>query len=397
MMTDQSSPYYERPRAGFGRGIEFYRGLQFFHVLAGSIGSYASGVGTWPDLLQPVLFTEKLLWTKFFQFIPVPAPADRLAMRSFIPQELRDEIKTAKILWQSSEPICPPDSAVPPGQHYVKFSHRSGISRRLQFPLSPQETSMLQHWLHTAFGSPQVPIDGQWWFGAIKPAVFVEEAVGGAERRRNGSSSSPTASVRFLYHERQRPSGTRCRRSTTGRSTTFRSRSPISRSAKVVEPPDEHERMLTCLQNPSALRWILPASASIGPKKGKYIWGKLRFAQIMPFIVSRTRSSTVRSDSIGYCGRPDSSRLCTTTIRCGKVFIASQRILNFRGCAFSVPPLNQQRGGFGMFAVVVGYAEKLKRNSVRMRARRPQSQDGAPGQVSAQPGFDRRGSGNSHS
>ena len=39
MMTDQSSPYYDRPRAGFGRGIEFYRGLQFFHVLAGTIAS----------------------------------------------------------------------------------------------------------------------------------------------------------------------------------------------------------------------------------------------------------------------------------------------------------------------------------------------------------------------
>jgi len=59
-------------------------------------------------------------------------------------------------------------------------------------------------------------------------------------------------------------------------------------------------------------------------------------------------------------------RLCTTTIRCGKIFIASQRILNFCGCALVYPPLNQQRGGFGMFAVVVGYAEKLKRNSVRM-------------------------------
>ena len=54
MMTDQSSPYYERPRAGFGRGIEFYRGLQFFHVLAGSIGSYASGVGTWAGRGWPV-------------------------------------------------------------------------------------------------------------------------------------------------------------------------------------------------------------------------------------------------------------------------------------------------------------------------------------------------------
>ena len=249
MMTDQASPYYERPRAGFGRGIEFYRGQQFFHVLAGSIASYASGVGTWPELLDPLLFTEKLLWNKFFQFIPVPAPSDRLAMRSFIPPELRDEIRTAKILWQSSEPICPPDSAVPSGQHYVKFSHRSGISRRLQFPLSAQETSTLQHWLHTAFGSPQVPVNGEWWYGAITPAVFVEEAVGGAERPEEWKFFIANGICRFLYHERQRPSGTRMQ--------TLYDRSfyylPVQIAdveiGQVVQPPEEHERMLAAAES----------------------------------------------------------------------------------------------------------------------------------------------------
>lgn len=249
MMTDQASPYYERPRAGFGRGIEFYRGQQFFHVLAGSIASYASGVGTWPELLDPLLFTEKLLWTKFFQFIPVPAPADRLAMRSFIPPELRDEIRTAKILWQSSEPICPPDSAVPSGQHYVKFSHRSGISRRLQFPLSAQETSTLQHWLHTAFGSPQVPVNGEWWYGAITPAVFVEEAVGGAERPEEWKFFIANGICRFLYHERQRPSGTRMQ-TLYDRSFNYL---PVQIAdveiGQVVQPPDEHERMLAAAKS----------------------------------------------------------------------------------------------------------------------------------------------------
>ena len=33
---------------------------------------------------------------------------------------------------------------------------------------------------------------------------------------------------------------------------------------------------------------------------------------------------------------------------------------------FSVPAAQPAAWGFGMFAVVVGYAEKLKRNSVRM-------------------------------
>ena len=209
MMIDRASPYFERPRSGFGRGIEYYKGLQFFHVLAGSVASYASGVGRWPDLMKPALFSEKLVWLKFFQFLPIPTPSDKLMARNSIPAAYKDRIRASRILWQSPEPRLPPDGAVPPGYHFLKINNASGSNRRVQFPLAAQDKATLQPWLRSAFGYPQITTGGEWWYGTIRPQVFVEEAVGGTERPQEWGFFVMNGVCQFLWHHRDRTTGTR--------------------------------------------------------------------------------------------------------------------------------------------------------------------------------------------
>ena len=126
-----------------------------------------------------------------------------------IPPELRDEIRTAKILWQSSEPICPPDSAVPSGQHYVKFSHRSGISRRLQSRCRRRRRPPCSAALTPLSAAPRCRSTANGGTARSRPRF--------SSRRRSAARSGQeewkffiaNGICRFLYHERQRPSGTR--------------------------------------------------------------------------------------------------------------------------------------------------------------------------------------------
>ena len=216
-------------------------------MLAGSIASYASGVGTWPELLDPLLFTEKLLWTKFFQFIPVPAPADRLAMRSFIPPELRDEIRTAKILWQLQRADLPARPGLPGPASITSSSAIRAASAGASSSRFRRRKRTPAAGLAAAAAAAAAADPGE--IGAITPAVFVEEAVGGAERPEEWKFFIANGVCRFLYHERQRPSGTRMQ-TLYDRSFSYL---PVQIAdveiGQVVQPPDEHERMLAAAKS----------------------------------------------------------------------------------------------------------------------------------------------------
>ena len=207
MLMDRTSPYFDRPRAGYGSGIELYKSLELFHVLAGSVATYASGVGRWPVLTNPASFSEKLVWIKFFQFLPIPTPADKLTARSFIPVPFKSKIRVARILWQSPEPRLPPDGAVQPGYHFLKMNNSSGTNRFLRFPLSAQDRANLQPWLRNAFGFPRITANGEWWYGTIKPQVFVEEAIGGTERPEEWKFFVANGVCQFFYQRVARTSG----------------------------------------------------------------------------------------------------------------------------------------------------------------------------------------------
>ena len=86
-LSRPDSCFNQPPRKGFGRGIEFYSGYDLLHIMARSLAIYASKVGVWPDLIEPRKQTEKLLWMKFFGYLPIPTPANKLAVGQSIPQE----------------------------------------------------------------------------------------------------------------------------------------------------------------------------------------------------------------------------------------------------------------------------------------------------------------------
>jgi hypothetical protein len=150
-----------------------------------------------------------MVWMKFFEFMPMPTPADKLAVGSFIPARLRDRIRTARVLWRSREPRIPPRGAVPPGHHFLKVNNGSGSNLRLQFPCAPRDEARLRPWLRNAFGFPPSIAWGEWWYSTIEPAVFVEQAIGGPERPDEWKFFVFNGVCRFLYHHQDRTTGTK--------------------------------------------------------------------------------------------------------------------------------------------------------------------------------------------
>ena len=177
-MNAASSCFLANPRPNFGRGIEFYSGMDLYRLAAYSIAIYASGVGRWPNLSSPVLMTEKQLWSKFFGFVPLPTPADKLRIGQFLPSEFRDRISLPEIVWRSASLAMPPSVGIPAGRYFLKANNDSGTNLEVRYPLTPDQTNIITKWLQNRRHGPgRIVGGGEWWYAKIKPEIFLERAI----------------------------------------------------------------------------------------------------------------------------------------------------------------------------------------------------------------------------
>jgi hypothetical protein len=126
---------------------------------------------------QAVHLSEKITWSKFFRPMQVPTPANKLRAFSMLPADSAVLLKRAEVVWQSSEPRLPPNSAVPAGDYFLKPNHASGLFEPVSFPLQNGARATLElkgaSWLRTTYGLDT----GEWWYSTIEPRLFLERAI----------------------------------------------------------------------------------------------------------------------------------------------------------------------------------------------------------------------------
>ncbi len=177
-MNEAESCFLANPKPGFNRGMEFYSGMDLFRLAAYSIAIYASGVGRWPELSPPVRLTEKQLWSKFFGYVPLPSPADKLEARRYLPAQFHDRIKSPEVAWRSTEIAMPPDLGIPAGRYFLKANNDSGTNLEVHYPLSPDQKATIAKWLQTRRQALlRIVGGGEWWYAKMKPEIFLERAI----------------------------------------------------------------------------------------------------------------------------------------------------------------------------------------------------------------------------
>ncbi len=178
-MNTERSCFLANPLPNFGRGVEFYSGLDLYRLAAFSIAIYASGTGRWPSLTPPVRMTEKQLWSKFFGFMPLPTPADKLTVGQFLPAKFRDRINLPEIVWRSNSLTMPPSLGIPAGRYLLKTNNDSGTNLEVRYPLTSDQKTTIAKWLqHRSRGAARLIGGGEWWYGKIKPEIFLEKTIG---------------------------------------------------------------------------------------------------------------------------------------------------------------------------------------------------------------------------
>ncbi len=177
-MSKPDSCFLQDPRQGFSRGIEFYSGLDLYRIAGQSLATYAHTCNRWPDMINPQRYTEKLIWMKFFSWLPVPSAASKTHVRTLLPEKFKDKILLPNIMWRSDRPAMPPLANIKPGRHYLKVSNSTATNMALDFPVSGKNVEIVKRWMQMMFQPPQVVSGGEWWYATIKPEVFVEETIG---------------------------------------------------------------------------------------------------------------------------------------------------------------------------------------------------------------------------
>jgi hypothetical protein len=138
---------------------------------------YAASRKKYFDLLNPMSFYEKLVISKFFAAVPMPSPADKIALEPFLPPITETFSGVFPIKWRGSQPI---NSALieqlglQPGRYYAKSNAGSGTNISFEVPLSNEKEKTLQNlttsWLDLNHGKRA----GEWWYTLIRPQNYIE-------------------------------------------------------------------------------------------------------------------------------------------------------------------------------------------------------------------------------
>jgi len=159
------------------RGLDVLPLGQILQKLSRATTIFAYSRGELPDFIKPKSFYEKLVLSKFFGPVPMPSPADKLSVASFIPEDLRERVKMIPVLWSGHVPITEAllqELNLAPGKYYAKSNCGSGTNFVFNWPADDKTvarlTALSQNWLKQVYGQKA----GEWWYGLIRNQVFIE-------------------------------------------------------------------------------------------------------------------------------------------------------------------------------------------------------------------------------
>jgi hypothetical protein len=166
-------------RAGWMRGTDFY-GADLIRIMAEGLYRYGKANHQLPrHPLECQSFGEKLFWSKFFVPMPIPTPADKLAVGDFIPVSLKSKVRAAKHHWISERaedfPLKP---ELPNGKYFLKTNHGWRGMSMIDLPqsISKWEETRIEaaKWLsHRNYNY----LGGEWWYSTIRPKLYIEERI----------------------------------------------------------------------------------------------------------------------------------------------------------------------------------------------------------------------------
>lgn len=165
------------PPTGFMRGIDYYDRKRLIRTVADVLAWYRSGSGRFPDLIEPRLFSEKLIHALFFAEMKVPESGNKSLTARFIPTRLDGAVRCPSIVWRSRRATLPPNHHIAAGVYYLKTNHGSSMVRRVVYPLSRSARISLE-WTFSRFLRADYGEDmGEWWYNVFDREVILEEAV----------------------------------------------------------------------------------------------------------------------------------------------------------------------------------------------------------------------------
>jgi hypothetical protein len=168
-------------RPGCLRGIDAYPPGLLAQVYRIAANQFHARHGRLPDPASPRGYVEHLFALKFLHEIPLdPAPGDKLAAHRFLPPDLRARAGLPARPWVSAEPALPDDAALSPGRYWLKVSVGNAMQCRIDWPPGPAERARAEArgraWLRALYGV----IWGEWWYGTVRPRLFLEADLGPA-------------------------------------------------------------------------------------------------------------------------------------------------------------------------------------------------------------------------
>jgi hypothetical protein len=165
------------PPKGTLRGIDVLPPEVVRQKLNRSISIFVGQRGTLPNLTAPQSFFEKLSISKFFAPIPMPSPADKLNVQSFIPDDLASKISSIEVVWSGYQPITAALIAklnLQPCTYLAKSSGGTGRNMRFSVPLSSRAARRMEAlstgWLTEGHGERA----GEWWYQLMRSQNFIE-------------------------------------------------------------------------------------------------------------------------------------------------------------------------------------------------------------------------------
>ena len=170
-----------KPKHGYKRGIDFYSASSLPVIVTNDINQFFGAHDRLPNLMGSPLLSDKIFASKYFRAFKIPETGNKLLTSSFIPDDARDLVSCAEIVWHSPKARIPRSGEVGPGVYYLKTNHGANMYRRVTYPMSEAEAQALDREFAANLKNAYGLNFGEWWYNAFAPELLLERAVGSDE------------------------------------------------------------------------------------------------------------------------------------------------------------------------------------------------------------------------
>ena len=181
MVASRAKPFRTRPEKGYARGIDVYTAAGISRVISTAAVQFYRAHRRFPNLIAPERYSDKIFWSKFFRQLKVPESGNKLLTASFIPDDAKDLVQCAPIVWHSRRPIVPRGNEVEPGIYYLKANFGADRYRRLIYPISDAEAEALDVEFAAHLANPYNWWRGEWWYNVFPRELLLERSIGSSE------------------------------------------------------------------------------------------------------------------------------------------------------------------------------------------------------------------------